>query len=152
MVSLIYEKSQAMELKRFTDEEMAILRSNPYTYKVTQCQISFTTEFKELFLKHYNEGMATKDIMLSFGYDPEILGDNRINGIRMHIKKEFKKYGRFRSGRKPRRVYYSDNNNIPTNPADEVKQLRNEVEYLRQEVEFLKKISSIITSEKQAKS
>lgn len=83
-----------MEVKRFTGEEMDALRSNPYTYKVTQCQLSFTTGFKELFLKHYNEGMAPRDILLSLGYDPDMLGDNRVNGIRMHIKKEFEKQGR----------------------------------------------------------
>lgn len=141
-----------MEVKRFTGEEMDALRSNPYTYKVTQCQISFTTEFKELFWKHYNEGMTPRDILLSLGYDPDMLGDNRVNGIRMHIKKEFEKQGRFHSGRKPRSTSSGDKASAPANPADEVRQLRNEVEYLRQEVEFLKKISSIRTSGKQVKS
>ncbi len=141
-----------MEVKRFTGEEMDALRNNPYTYKVTQCQISFTTEFKELFWKHYNEGMTPKDILLSLGYAPEMLGDDRVNGIRMHIKKEFEKQGRFSSGRKPRGTSAGDNANAPTNPADEVRQLRGEVEYLRQEVEFLKKISSVRTSGKQVKS
>lgn len=141
-----------MEVKRFTGKEMDTLRSNPYTYKVTQCQLSFTTEFKELFWKHYNEGMTPKDILLSLGYDPDMLGDNRVNGIRMHIKKEFEKQGRFRSGRKPRSASSGDNANAPVDPADEVRQLRNEVEYLRQEVEFLKKISSIRTSGKRVKS
>ncbi len=141
-----------MEVKRFTGEEMDALRNNPYTYKVTQCQISFTTEFKELFWKHYNEGMTPKDILLSLGYAPEMLGDDRVNGIRMHIKKEFEKQGRFSSGRKPCGTSAGDNANAPTDPADEVRQLRGEVEYLRQEVEFLKKISSVRTSGKQVKS
>lgn len=141
-----------MEVKRFTGEEMDVLRSNPYTYKVTQCQLSFTTEFKELFWKHYNEGMTPRDILLSLGYDPDMIGDNRVNGIRMHIKKEFEKQGMFHSGRRLRSTSSSDNAGVPADPADEVRQLRNEVEYLRQEVEFLKKISSIKTSGKQVKS
>ncbi len=141
-----------MEVKKFTGEEMDALRSNPYTYKVTQCQLSFTIEFKELFLKHYNEGMTPRDILLSLGYDPDMLGDNRVNGIRMHIKKEFEKQGSFHIGRKPRGTASGDNTSAPADPADEVRQLRNEVEYLRQEVEFLKKISSIRTSGKQVKS
>ena len=141
-----------MEVRRFTGEEMDVLRSNPYTYKVTQCQISFTTEFKELFWKHYNEGMTPKDILLSLGYDPDILGGNRVNGIRMHIKKEFEKQGGFSSGRRPRSSSTSDKVNATRNPAEEVRQLRSEVEYLRQEVEFLKKISSVRTSGKQVKS
>lgn len=38
-----------MEAKRFTDGEMDALCRNPYTYKVTQCHLSFTIDFKELF-------------------------------------------------------------------------------------------------------
>ena len=141
-----------MEVKKFTGEEMDALRANPYTYKVTQCHLSFTIEFKELFWKHYNEGMTPKDILLSLGYDPDVLGENRVNGIRIHIKNEFEKQGRFSSGRKPRSPSASVGGGDPMNPADEVRQLRGEVEYLRQEVEFLKKISSIKTSRKQEKS
>ena len=141
-----------MEVKRFTGEEMDALRSNPYTYKVTQCQLSFTTEFKELFWKYYNEGMAPKDILSSLGYAPDMPGDSRVNGIRMHIKKEFEKQGRFSSGRKPRTASAGDDAGMPMDPADEVRQLRSEAEYLRQEAEFLKKISSIRTSGKQVKS
>ena len=138
-----------MEVKRFTGVEMDALRANLYTYKVTQCHLSFTTEFKELFWKHYNEGMTPKDILLSLGYDPDMLGENRVNGIRMHIKEEFEKQGRFSSGRKPRNTPAGVGTGNPMNPADEIRQLRSEVEYLRQEVEFLKKISSIKTCRKQ---
>lgn len=141
-----------MEVKRFTGEEMTILRDNPYTFKVTQCQLSFTTEFKELFWKQYNEGIPPKDILLGLGYDPDMLGENRVNGIRMHIKEEFNKQGRFSSGRRPRCASANDDANPPADPADEIRQLRNEVKYLRQEVDFLKKISSIKTSGKQVKS
>lgn len=141
-----------MEAKRFTGEEMEALRSNPYTLKVTQCQLSFTAEFKELFWKLYNEGMHPKDILLSLGYDPAVLGENRVNGIRMHIKEEFNKQGVFSSGRRPRRTSAGKGPDVPPDPAVEIRQLRNEVEYLRQQVDFLKKISSIKTSEKQVKS
>lgn len=141
-----------MEVKRFTGEEMDALRQNPYTYKVTQCHLSFTAEFKELFWKHYNEGMTPKDILASLGYDPDVLGENRVNGIRRHIKEDSGKQDGFRNGRRPRSVSAGAGTNVPTDAADEVRQLRNEVEYLRQEVEFLKKISSIRTSRKQVKS
>lgn len=51
-----------MEVKRFTGGEMDALPRNPYNYKITRCHLSFTTEFKELFWKHYNEGITPKDI------------------------------------------------------------------------------------------
>lgn len=141
-----------MEVKRSTGEGMDALRSDPYTYKVTQCQISFTTGSKELSWEYYNEGMTPRDILLSLGYDPDMLGDNRVDGIWMHIKKEFEKQGRSHSGRGPRSTSSGDNASAPVDPADEVRQLRNEGGYLRQEVESLKKISSIRTSGKQVRS
>lgn len=138
--------------KRFTDEEKEILRGNPYTYKVTQCHLVFTAEFKELFWKQYTNGMVPTDILRSHGYEPEMLGETRINGIRLHIKAEFEKAGGFSNRRRPRNTSASKTASGTTAPEDEIRQLRNEVEYLRQEVEFLKKISSIRISRKQEES
>lgn len=42
-----------MARKVFTDEEIEMLRKNPYTYVVTPKMIKFTQEFKELFWKEY---------------------------------------------------------------------------------------------------
>ena len=38
--------------KPFTLEQIAQLRKNPYTYKVTNCKIFFTTEFKETLINN----------------------------------------------------------------------------------------------------
>ena len=40
-----------MRRKFFTEEEMSILRKNPYTYKITPRHIYFTAEFKKEFLR-----------------------------------------------------------------------------------------------------
>lgn len=117
-----------MSVKKFTNEEVEALRCNPYTHKVTQCQLSFTAEFKERFLELYNEGMSPRDILISLGYDPAVLGDNRISGIRMHIKEESGSQEGFNSGRRPRRTSSGSGGSSPADPADEVRQLRNEVE------------------------
>ena len=138
-----------MGVKRFTDEEKKILRGNPYTYKVTQCHLNFTAEFKELFWKEYSEGMVPTDILRNHGYDPEMLGETRINGIRLHIKAEFEKEGGFSNRRRQRNTSASKANHGAATLGEEIRELRNEVEYLRQEVEFLKKITSIKTSRKQ---
>lgn len=141
-----------MSIKPFTGEEMEALRNNPYTFKVTQCQLCFTAEFKELFWNAYHSGTTPKEILCQYGYDPGMLGETRINGIRMHIREEAEKGDGFFNGRRPRQAFHPNNTDKPVNADDEVTQLRNEVEYLRQEVEFLKKISSIKTSKRQVKS
>lgn len=129
-----------MSKKPFSDEEIAILRQNPFTYKATRNSLSFTREFKELFLSEYNSGSIPRQILIDHGYDPEMLGDRRIWGISEYIRRQYEEYGEVHEGAV---------NAKPPGPAktlsdkDEIKQLRHEIDYLKQEIEFLKKISSI---------
>ena len=73
--------------KPFTLEQIAQLRKNPYTYKVTNCKIFFTTEFKKAFYQKRQEGLTLKETFISLGYDPEVLGDRRIDGVSHLINK-----------------------------------------------------------------
>ena len=140
-----------MGRKKFTEAEMAEQRKNPYTYKVTEGQLSFTVEFKELFWRRCSDGESAAEILRSCGYTPEMLGASRINGIRMHIQAEGRKGIGFSNVRKPRQPSaVCDEGKEDT--AEAVRKLRNEVDYLKKEVEFLKKISSIRTSERSVKS
>ena len=43
-----------MEKNYFTDEQIALMKLNPYTKRVSKSSIKFTEEFKELFWKDYN--------------------------------------------------------------------------------------------------
>ncbi len=128
-----------MRTKRFTEEEMATLRENPYTYKVTPGQLHFTAEFKEHFWKEYCSGITPREIMRDCGYDPEMLGESRINGIQMHIREAAQKGEGFHSGSRPRRPKNPDDVRKPQSQEDGIKQLKAEVQYLRREVDFLKK-------------
>lgn len=141
-----------MKTKRFTEDELTELRSNPYTYKATPGKIQFTAAFKERFWKEYNDGKRPEDIVKDCGYDPEMLGRSRINGIQLHIREQFIQDGSFHEGRKPVAPQNKVKSEAAFSPEEEMRQLRSEVKYLRQEVDFLKKISSIRTSGKQEKS
>ena len=65
---------------------------------------------------------------------------------------EYKKYGEFHEGYRPRSVPAADASDDTgsknNSDADKIKQLQQEVDYLKQEMEFLKKISSIRTTRK----
>ena len=74
-----------MKWKSFASEEIATLRSNPYTYKVTDKTIAFTLEFKEIFYSRLQEGVTPSTIVSELGYDSEVLGYSRIWGISQHI-------------------------------------------------------------------
>ena len=136
-----------MSKKPFTAEEIIILRQNPFTYKVTNSTLSFTKEFKELFITEYNAGVIPRQILANHGYDPEILGDRRIWGISQHLRAQYEEAGGSFSGCNTvsRRAKNPDK---LLSEKDELKRLRLEVDYLKQEIEFLKKISSIRTTRK----
>lgn len=140
------------KIKRFTAEELAILRENPYTYKATPAQLRFTAEFKERFWQEYNNGKLPKEIMTGCGYDPEILGASRINGILLHIREAASKGDGFHIENKPRTPRATSKADEPLSPEVELQQVKKELSYLRKEVEFLKKILSVKMSSRQVKS
>ena len=120
-----------MNIKRFSADELATLRENPYTYKATPAQLRFTAEFKEHFWNEYNNGVLPKEILRSCGYDPEMLGDSRINGILLHIRETASKGENFRTESKPRAPKEATAENKPLTPEDELKQVKKELTYIR---------------------
>lgn len=129
-----------MSKKVFTNEEIEMLRSNPYTYAVTPHVISFTKEFKELFWEEYQAGIIPRQILEKYGYPAEVLGKQRIWGIAHTIKAQFYSEDGLHEGSLQKKTPSA----ISSGTTEEaVAQLQHEVEYLKQEIEFLKKISSI---------
>ena len=67
--------------KKFSATEQELLRANPYTEKVTENQISFTLAFKEAFWRLSVEGCTGNMALRKLGYDPELLGFERVHNI-----------------------------------------------------------------------
>lgn len=137
--------------KCFTPEEVEALRQNPYTHTVTAQTISFTTEFKRIFWAKSQKGQLSHDIMKEMGYDPEVLGRTRINGIKSHIKEQIITGEGLHEGRKTvgRGMTARDVEQLP--PSKSMIKMANELAYLRQEVEFLKKAIRMENRKKQGK-
>lgn len=125
-------------MKQFTMDEIKILKQNPYTKNVTGNYIRFTVEFKEKFLEMRKEGMLPRNIVKQLGYDINILGEARINGISQHIKEQ----ARSADGLRENRIYNFSNKNNNT-PSKVLLHLESEVEYLKSEIEYIKKIIQI---------
>lgn len=122
---------------KFTEEQIAQLSENPYTYLVTSNHLLFTKEFKELFWDEYCQGSTPREILKQCGYDVELLGSSRISGIGQIIKKEAALGNGFHDGQRP-----PDPSASPreiTCDAVTFRKMQDELEYLRQEMEFLKK-------------
>ena len=127
-----------MANKKFTEEEMSRLRENPHVLHVTPSQVHFSAEFKEMFWKALLAGERPRDIVASQGIDPDMLGDNRINGIKIMVKNEV------RSGKGFRDIgTYREFLDTYITPEVRVRFLEQQLAYKNQEIEFLKKIVSL---------
>ena len=121
-------------------QELEFLRSNRYTYKVTTSKIFFTAEFKEAFYQKRQDGLTLKETILALGYDPEVLGEKRIDGISHLINKAVREGKGFTEGIKPRTSILDEE--CPDLTRENFLKMQHELLYMRQELEFLKKISS----------
>ena len=138
-----------MSKKLFTEEEIAILRANPYTYSVSSSQISFTKEFKELFWCDYqNNRMNPRAIFQKYNYDPDMLGRSRITGFQQCLKRDAAQGVEFHNGPRQsgeRHALTVDNEEVT---SATIRSMQHKIEYLEQEIEFLKKISSTRTTKR----
>lgn len=126
-----------MSWKTFTQEELLELRSNPYVKSITPKMIRFTTEFKEIFWELYKKGTSPTSIMFKLGFDPEVLGESRINGIMQHIKEAADSGEGFRESRKSNTLV---ENIGGLSPSKALIRMQHELIYMKQELEFIKKI------------
>ena len=127
-----------MSTKIFTEADMEELRACPYVQKVSSNQVFFSAVFKEELWKRINDGMHPRDAIRELGINPEILGENRVAGLKAIVRKEaatgdgFRDYLTFTSGT-PKQV----------SPEAKIRFLEQQLEYKDQEIEFLKKIVSL---------
>ena len=127
-----------MANKKFTEEEISSLRENPDVLHVTPNQVHFSAEFKEKFWKALVAGENPRDIVVSLGINPDILGDSRINGIKTMVKNAVS------SGKGFRDIStYREFLDTYITPEVRVRFLEQQLAYKTQEIEFLKKIVSL---------
>ena len=76
-------------MAQFTPTQKEILQANPFTLFVDERQIRFTLEFKEYLLSEREKnGTPWKEVFRKAGYDPDILGEQRITKAVTSIRKE----------------------------------------------------------------
>ena len=121
----------------FSEEEIRELQKNLYVEKVSEKSITYTQEFRELFVIQYQNGKLPSQILRDAGFEVNVLGRERIRNIRrrfqdMQLRPEgFADTRKNNSGRSVTK---------DLTPEEEIKRLKNKIKYLEQENEFLKKI------------
>ncbi len=61
----------------FDKETIELLNENPYVVKVSEKSITYSDEFKRLFIEEYLKGKTPKIIFNDAGFDTQILGQRR---------------------------------------------------------------------------
>ncbi len=127
-----------MASKKFTEEEMGQLRASEYVLDVSPSIVHFSVEFKRRFWDGVQAGKEPREIVMDLGIDPDILGVNRVSGLKTMIRNEVRAGKGFRDLRT-----YGAHYDVLTNPETKIKHLEQQLAYKEQEIEFLKKIVSL---------
>lgn len=127
-----------MDRKIFTPDELLKIRQSPYVKGATSNSIRFTVDFKEKFWDQYEKGLSPKNIMLSMGFDPDVLGSARILGIVRHIKEQLQSEKGFRDVYQ--RPLIDTEPEKPLPPSKTLLHMQHQINYMKQELEFIKKI------------
>lgn len=67
-----------MSKKLFTDKEIKILSNNPYVKSVSTKGITYTDEFKRIFISESVNGKLPRQIFEENGFDVDIIGIVRV--------------------------------------------------------------------------
>lgn len=125
----------------YTDEQINKLSQNKYVEFIGKDKITFTKEFKILFMNEFNKGKGNLEIFSEFGLDPLLIGKRRIKICTRNWKKQ--------ASHDPT---FSKNNYYPMHKeTDEqkkkrlqnIKYLQKRVNQLEMEKEYLKKVSAL---------
>ncbi|HEY5534925.1 MAG TPA: HTH domain-containing protein [Ignavibacteria bacterium] len=128
-----------MSKKLFSDSEIKILLKNKYVKTVGSKGITYTDEFKLLFISEYNMGKLPYKIFGDAGFDAKIIGKQRIWSCSKRWRKSYKDTGeiglrdtrKFNSGR-PLERELTNEELLAKKDA--------EIAYWKAEAELLKKI------------
>jgi hypothetical protein len=102
--------------------------------------VRFTVAFKEEFWRRYTEEcQSPRKIMEELGFDPEMLGQRRIDSILTHLRDQVQLGEEFRDVRKVSESQAgTDEKSLP--PSKAILKMQHKIAYLEQEMEFVKKI------------
>lgn len=129
-----------MSKVKFSKKAVEKLRKNPYVKTVTENGITYTEEFKNIFIKEHLEGIPTSIIFERYGFDVNTLGEARIYSASKRWRQQAKRDEDFtdkraiNSGRPLSRELSED---------ETIERLKHKIAILEQENSFLKKVHLI---------
>lgn len=82
-----------MSKKLFSEKEINVLSKNPYVKAISIKGITYTEEFKRIFIEEYDKGKLPRDIFESNGFDVDMIGMNRVRNSSTRWRESYKKDG-----------------------------------------------------------
>lgn len=82
-----------MSNKLFAKEEIKILSKNKYVKNISQKSITYTDEFKGVFIVENEKGKFPREIFEELGFDINILGIERVRSCGKRWRAAYKKDG-----------------------------------------------------------
>lgn len=125
----------------FSSKEINTLQKNPNVQRVSEKSITYTDEFKNIFIDEYQAGKLPRQIFEENGFDADVIGIKRIEQSARRWKKAYEKNGligltdsrRTASGRPLKREL---------TPSEVIERQRARIELLEGQVELLKKLET----------
>ena len=128
-----------MSNKLFSDEEIDVLSKNKYVKSVSKRGITYTDDFKTLFIAEYNKGYLPIQIFIDAGFDVNILGNHRIYSASKRWRKSYRESGEL--GLRDTRKFNSGRPLSRELSVEEIIAKKDaEIAYWKAEAELLKKI------------
>lgn len=142
-----------MERNYLSEEEIIELKKNKYVKTISSKNISYTDEFKILFIEESNKGKGPTRIFIENGFNPYVLGHYRIKNFSNRMKNKEKNNelltdnrGKKATGR-PKRI-----KKIILSKDEEIEALKHENSMLKAENDLLKKMEFLVKQKKLQKS
>jgi transposase len=128
-----------LNIKYFTEKEMKKLMDNPYVDAVTPTLITYTDEFKRIFIAQDKDGKLPREIFRDNGFDVDLLGGSRIRKAAYRWRKAYKADGL--EGLTDSRKSFSEKRQTRELTIEEKNaRLEAQIQLLKAENELLKKL------------
>lgn len=130
--------------RKFSEEEMNLLRTNPNILAVSPCRLVYTLDFKQRAVQQSKEkGMSAIQIFTEAGLTLELLGKPRITAAMKMFNREARSPEGLREpcgkSREERMTAFAKEDLAKRHTKNAIRELQNKVIHLEQQVEFLKK-------------
>lgn len=125
----------------YTKTEIEELKNNKYVEFVSENKITFTREFKILFISEFNKGKGNSQIFSENGLNPLLVGKRRINVCTRNWKKQAKNDPTF--SKKCYHSVHKETDKEKKKRLENIKYLQKRVNQLEMENEFLKKVQAL---------